>query len=73
MSVVPTIDPSLQRVIPEVAHGPSLLTVDAGVASGSGPTNPIEDRGIRSWWSSKGVPCEKGEILHVKLDLIDPD
>ena len=69
--MVPTIDPSLQRVIAEVAHGPTFLTVEAGVASGSGPTNPIEDRGIRSWGAGEGVPCERGESLHVKLNLIN--
>ena len=69
--MVPTIDPSLQRVIPKVAHSPSLLAVDAGVTSGSGPTNPIEERGIRSWGTGESVPHEDCEVLQVKFDLVD--
>ena len=68
-----TSDPSLQRVIPEVAQGPSFLAIDIGVASGSGPTNPIEEREIRPWGASKGVPGEDCKVLQVKLDLVDPN
>ena len=49
------------------------LAIDVGVASGSGPTNPIEERGIRSWRAGKGVAGEDCKVLQVKLNLVNPD
>ena len=37
-----------EGVVSEVAHGTTFLTFDVRVASGRGPTNPMEERGIRS-------------------------
>ena len=44
---------------------------DIGVASGRGPTNPMEERGIRLWGTDKGVPGPDCKILQVKHDLVD--
>ena len=71
MSYAMTLNSSGEGVVPEVAHGPSLLTFDIGVASGRGPTNPMEERGIRSWGVDEGVPGPGCKILHVKHDLIN--
>ena len=50
-----TLNSSGEGVMSEVAHGPSFLTFDVCVASGRGPTNPMEERGIRSWGADEGV------------------
>ena len=55
----------------EVTHGPAFLTLDVRVASRSGPTNPMEERGIRSWGVDVGVPGPDCKILQVKRDLVN--
>ena len=54
-----------------VTHGPSFLTFDIGVASGRGPTNPMEERGIRPWGTDEGVPGPDCKVLQVKHNLIN--
>ena len=71
MSYVMTLNSSGEGVVTEVTHGPSFLTFDIGVASGRGPKNPMEERGIRSWGTDEGVPGPGCKILHVKHNLVD--
>ena len=66
-----TLNSSGEGIVAKVTHSPSFLSFDVRVASGSGPTNPMEERGIRSWGVDKGVPGPDCEILQVKRDLVD--
>ena len=70
-SYVTTLNSSSEGVVSEIAHGPPFLTFDIGVASGRGPTNPMEERGIRSWGADEGVSRSDCKILHVKHNLIN--
>ena len=71
MSYVTTLNSSGEGVMAEVAHGPSFLVFDVGIASERGPTNPMEERGIRSWGADKGVPRPGCKILQVEHNLIN--
>ena len=63
--------PQCEGVVSKVAHGPTFLTFDVRVTSGRGPTNPMEERGIRLWGTDKGVPGPDCKILQVKHDLFN--
>ena len=73
MSDVTSLNSLGKGVVPKVAHGPSLLVVDIGVARGRGPTNPTEERGIRPWGAGKEVPRLDCKILQVKHNLVNPN
>ena len=71
MLYVTTLNSSGEGVVTEVTHGPSFLMFDIGVASERGPTNPMEERGIRSWGAGEGVPGPGCKILRVRHNLIN--
>ena len=66
-----TLNSSGEGIVPKVAHGPPFLSFDVRVASGRGPTHPMEERRIRSWGTDEGVPGPGCKILQVKHNLVN--
>ena len=71
MSYVTTLNSSGEGVVTKVTHGPPFLTLDISVASERGPTNPMEEREIKSWGVDEGVPRPGCKTLQVKHNLVD--